>query len=167
MALGHPASAATSRNGTAAIPPLPLEQRAARRAVCDVLSFAKNYFRNGCCEAFSLTRKPGCPFRARLFALVAKYGDWSTATLQATLAEQRTALLRHSATAPSETRAYHAHTPQHSRHEALPLLLRLFSLTNVSPKVLPPVRNAPLHPSLATVVFQPFNCTMTIPLWAD
>ena len=72
MALGHPASAATSRNGTAAIPLLPLEQRAARRAVCDVLSFAKNYFRNGCCEAFTLTRKPGCPFRARLFALVAK-----------------------------------------------------------------------------------------------
>ena len=72
MALGHPASAATSRNGTPAIPLLPLEQRAARRVVCNVLSFAKNYFRNGCYEAFTLTRKPGCPFWTRLFALVAK-----------------------------------------------------------------------------------------------
>ena len=93
-------------------------------------------------------------------------GDWPTATLQATLAEQRTALLRHSATAPSETRTDHViHRNTHDTKR-----FHFYCACSPAPMSVQkcsPVRNAPLHPSLAMVVFQPFNCTMTIPLWAD
>ena len=146
-------SAAISRNGATTIPLHSLEQRPARRVVCNVLSFAKNYFRNGCCAAFTLTRKPGCPFRARLYSPWSpNAGDWPTATLQATLAEQRTALLRHSATAPSETRTDHViHRNTHDTkrfHFSCACSPAPMSVQKCSP-----VRNAPLHPSLAMVVF--------------
>ena len=77
--------------------------------------------------------------------------------LQATLAEQRTALLRHSGTVPSETRADHV-----SYTVTLTTRSASFSPRPVLPhqcqsKSALPVRNAPLHSSLATVVFQPFN----------
>ena len=78
-------------------------------------------------------------------------GDWPTATLQATLAEQRTALLRHSATAPSETRADHVSytatlTTRSASFSPTPVLPQQCQSKSAAPLVTPHCIRAWLRP---------------------
>ena len=141
-----------TRNGTAAIPLLPLEQRPARRVVCNVLSFPKITFAMAAARHLRSRVNRDAHSGRGYSPWSPNAGDWPTATLQATLAEQRTALLRHSATAPSETRTDHViHRNTHDTkrfHFSCACSPAPMSVQKCSP-----VRNAPLHPSLAMVVF--------------